>query len=100
MRAAIKTLSNFSGNKIAVLGPMAELGNDSEKYHQEIGDYAKENIDQIYSYGEQAKAYNVKHFDNLNDLYKTLTEQGKNSTILVKGSRFIKLDQLIEMFIK
>jgi len=100
MRAAIKTLSNFSGNKIAVLGPMAELGKDSEKYHQEIGDYAKENIDQIYSYGEQAKVYNVKHFDNLNDLYKTLAEQGKNSTILVKGSRFIKLDELIEMFIK
>jgi len=46
------------------------------------------------------KHITVKHFDNLNDLYKTLTEQGKNSTILVKGSRFIKLDQLIEMFIK
>ena len=40
MKAAIDTLKTFSGEKIAVLGSMAELGANSRALHQEIGEYA------------------------------------------------------------
>ncbi len=42
MKAAINTLLEFSGEKIAVLGTMAELGEYTQAYHQEIGQLAKE----------------------------------------------------------
>jgi UDP-N-acetylmuramyl pentapeptide synthase len=37
MKAAIATLLNFKGEKIAVLGDMAELGSNTKAFHQEIG---------------------------------------------------------------
>ncbi len=42
IKAAISLLASYSGPKILVLGDMAELGNDARCYHQEVGEYAKE----------------------------------------------------------
>ena len=38
MKSAIDAISNFSGEKVLVLGSMGELGKDSKKMHEEIGD--------------------------------------------------------------
>ena len=55
MKAAIDSLKQFSGKKVLVLGAMAELGKDSKKLHQQIGDYAREqNIDNLLTIGQEA----------------------------------------------
>lgn len=95
MKAAIATLQNFQGEKIAVLGDMAELGADSKKFHQEIGQLAKNTFDVVYNYGELAKYYGGIHFNDLGQLSSHLLAKHANSTILIKGSRMVKLDKLV-----
>ncbi len=90
---ALEVLSNFSGKKIAVLGYMAELGHESNDYHAKIGIIAKSlNIDHIYSYQSD---YGVRNFNNNAELLTTL-KQHTNCTILFKGSRIAKLEQIID----
>lgn len=59
MRAALKTLAVMSAGKtrrtIAVLGPMAELGDDSREAHMDLGRYAvRLDIGQVVVVGEDA----------------------------------------------
>jgi UDP-N-acetylmuramoyl-tripeptide--D-alanyl-D-alanine ligase len=42
IKAAISLLANYSGKQILILGDMGELGNEAESYHQEVGEFAKE----------------------------------------------------------
>ncbi len=96
MKAAIATLLNFEGEKIAVLGDMAELGNNTKTFHQEIGQLAKNTLDKVYTYGELAKYYEGIHFDDLDCLASHLLTHHANTTLLIKGSRIVKLDQLVK----
>jgi len=101
MKAAIDTLSTYPGEKIAVLGSMAELGETSGQLHQEVGDYAKCNsIDVIYSIGKDAQHYQGNHFPDIEALYRHLSEHHQGATILIKGSRLMQLDQLVNLFVK
>ncbi|WXU00033.1 MAG: UDP-N-acetylmuramoyl-tripeptide--D-alanyl-D-alanine ligase [Catillopecten margaritatus gill symbiont] len=90
---ALEVLNGFMGEKIAVLGQMAELGDESAAYHQQIGDFAKSlEIDYLYSYQSD---YGVQNFNNADELVATL-KQHTNATLLFKGSRVAKLEQIIE----
>lgn len=92
---ALKVLLNFQGMRIAILGQMAELGDQSRALHIEIGDYAKTlNIDYLYSIGNNAEQYGVQHFDNAQQLITQLKKH-KNATVLFKGSRVAKLEKII-----
>lgn len=95
MKAAITTLQNFHGEKVAVLGDMAELGDDDKIFHQKIGQLAKNTLDAVYTYGELAKYYGGIQFDDLKQLSSHLLTKHANSTILIKGSRMVKLDKLV-----
>jgi len=105
MKAALNVLSLSEGYKAAVLGEMGELGDLSESLHLEIAEFcAASNIDKFYligphadkmkqCIGERAKAFNTKVL---------LAEQLGNElvsgeTILVKGSRFTAMDDVVEM---
>ncbi len=93
VKYALEVLNNFAGENVAVLGQMAELGAQSHQYHIQIGMFAKSlNIDYIYSYQSD---YGVHNFDNKEELLSTL-KQHKNATILFKGSRIAKLEQIIQ----
>jgi len=97
MKAAIDTISNFSGEKVLVLGSMAELGNDSIKLHQEIGDYARQsNIHHLLTIGEDAKEYQGKQFEDIDSIYKSIQNNHQGSTILIKGSRMMRLNELVD----
>jgi UDP-N-acetylmuramoyl-tripeptide--D-alanyl-D-alanine ligase len=101
MKSAIDTLKTFSGEKIAVLGSMAELGANSREFHQEIGEYANQaGLDKIYTIGEHSKHYNGKLFPDIESLYIQLNECHVGATILIKGSRMMKLDELVDILSK
>jgi UDP-N-acetylmuramoyl-tripeptide--D-alanyl-D-alanine ligase len=97
VKAAINTLIDFKGEKVAVLGSMAELGNESIKFHKEIGQFAQSKVDSIYSFGDMAVNYDAHHFDNLDNLANHIIAKHPGANVLVKGSRMVGLDNLVEM---
>ena len=104
-KAAIDVLSSFSqGARVLVLGDMGELGENALELHQEIGLYAREkNIDQVFCLGqytaETAKTFgeNAQHFVELEPLLENLKlKMNNNMTVLVKGSRSMRMERVIE----
>ena len=103
VRAAIAVLARASGRKTLVFGDMGELGVDAPRLHHEIGACAKEaRIDRMLTLGENAveaaKAFGdgASHYDRLEDLLAELrTTVGSADTILVQGSRFMKMERVI-----
>ncbi len=98
MKSAIDAISNFSGEKVLVLGSMGELGKDSKKMHQEIGAYARQsNIHQLLTIGEDAKEYQGVHYDDIASICEAIKNNHKGSTILIKGSRMMGLNELVDI---
>ena len=106
VNAAIDLLSSFAGRKILVLGDMAELGEKSRYYHEQVGEYAKQKgIDQLYTLGVLSQSASTvfatqgKHFselETLNDfMLNQLVGEQRDITILVKGSRSAKMERVV-----
>jgi UDP-N-acetylmuramoyl-tripeptide--D-alanyl-D-alanine ligase len=106
MAYALETLSqmNCEGKRIAVLGDMLELGEQSVHYHNEVGRQARElGIDYIFGFGLHAKyitdrfGIGGRHFDKKEGLSKSLLETVKaGDLILFKGSRGMALEEVVE----
>ena len=106
VKAAIDNLVKYEnkGKKIFVFGDMKELGNDEIKFHEEIGEYCIEKIDIMMCYGDLTKNtinHSNKiplqlHFDTKESLSKELyNTMQDNDVVLLKGSRSMKLDLII-----
>ncbi|MEX0961914.1 MAG: UDP-N-acetylmuramoyl-tripeptide--D-alanyl-D-alanine ligase [Simkaniaceae bacterium] len=103
--AALKNLPNpkeESGKKIAVLGSMKELGNFSEECHKKVGESAKEKVDHLLTFGEEAKwigeafGRGSEHFSSKTELLERLKELAKKGdVVLVKGSNSLEMDSLL-----
>ncbi|MBC8493369.1 MAG: UDP-N-acetylmuramoyl-tripeptide--D-alanyl-D-alanine ligase [Candidatus Thioglobus sp.] len=100
IQAALNTLKTYSGELVVVLGDMAELGKDEITLHQQTGVLARAITPNFYSFGHLAKHYQAQHFDSQAHLAKHLVNHHTGATILVKGSRIAKLDQLITLLQK
>jgi UDP-N-acetylmuramoyl-tripeptide--D-alanyl-D-alanine ligase len=104
MRAAIDVLAAIPGRRIFVMGDMGEVGDNAAQMHDEVGGYAKSHgIDRLLCLGDQASAAarnfgpGGEHFGRLEDLLKTLrNELDERTTVLVKGSRFMKMERVVE----
>lgn len=105
MSAAIKVLAKQPGYRILVVGDMAELGEDAEKYHQQIGELAHhEKLDCVISVGNLSQFISQysgvgHHFNHKQDAVNyllMLLRQHPILTMLVKGSRSAKMEELIE----
>ncbi len=104
MRAAIAVLADKKGKRLLVLGDMGELGHDAIKMHGEIGREAlNANIDGMFALGECATAYAQQfgegaiHFKSVDALIAALLpEIDSRTTVLVKGSRFMKMERVVE----
>jgi UDP-N-acetylmuramoyl-tripeptide--D-alanyl-D-alanine ligase len=111
VKAAIDVLCTLGeGPKVAVLGTMMAMGKYSIKGHQEVGEYAAlKNIDRLYTYGESAKQFAAgaqKAGFPFNRIYSFTTQAGlqkhlvshlkPGTTVLVKGSRKMKLEDTVE----
>jgi len=107
MKAAIDVLSKRAGKKIVVLGDFFESGENAVLMHQEIGEYAQEKgIDELFALGELSKnaidAFKGegKHFSNKIELIQQLQNGlDSNTTVLVKGSRGMKMEEIVEKLI-
>lgn len=101
MRSAIDFISNINRRKILILGDMLELGDESEKYHNEIGIYAREHCDTLLTFGPQAKTYGGIHFDDKDKLVGYLFRilRGEE-VILVKASRAMKFEEIVKKILR
>jgi len=112
MKASLNSLIAIKGNrKIAVLADMLELGDFSESIHFEIGkSINKEKIDYVWAYGNDAIEIingalnngikNAKFFNDKDVLIKELKELLQpNDCVLVKGSRGMKMDEVVNAII-
>ncbi len=101
-------LDNFSRqtdkNKIAILGDMFELGDDTAVEHQAIADLAgNSNIDVIYLIGKNFSEVSInyskaKQFGDFDDFKKYfLSTEIDNASLLIKASRGMALERILEM---
>lgn len=108
MKAAIDVLSAREGKRFMVMGDMGELGADAALMHAEIGSYAKQaGIDALFVLGElsqeaaQAFGSGAQHFENAESLSDALlNHMDKLTTVLVKGSRFMRMERVVEKITK
>ena len=86
--------------KIAILGDMFELGDYSTKEHQNIVDYCNtlELVRCIFvgeAYGKTSASEKYENFESLKNQIKQ--SPFKNCYILIKGSRGMSLERLLEV---
>ncbi|AMP20169.1 hypothetical protein AZF37_02375 [endosymbiont 'TC1' of Trimyema compressum] len=113
-KASLKVLTGYKGREIAILGDMRDLGALEKPLHKEVGAYvAKLGIDYLITVGSasnniwqgavdggmnsnQAFSYmtNEDAFKKLNEILK------ENDTVLIKGSRLVGMEKIIELLKK
>ncbi len=111
MAAALQVLGSREGRRIAVLGDMLELGECAEREHWRVGQLAAEKTHLLLAYGpnachmvqgakeagmEQAQAFLDK--GEMAAALRSLAKEG--DVILFKGSRGMRMEQVLEAFTK
>ena len=100
MALSLNNFSQFTGSKTVIIGDMLELGEESITEHQKIWELAQSlNLDEIITVGSIFKQVNPseKSFKNTDELIEYLKQNPlKNKNILLKGSRGIALEKVIE----
>ncbi len=109
MTAGLKSFCtmNHEGRKIAVIGQMGELGENSDAYHIQIGEYINTlPIDCVYVVGKNAKCLFevlktekqglwVETIDDLKEMFIHTLEG--NESIFLKGSLSQRLQELVTL---
>ena len=112
MKAALQTLVELDadGKRIAVLGEMRELGTETQRGHEEVGEAAASfGIDHLIGIGEMGAV--IAHAANKAGLEKTSAVASTSEAaeqlidvvepgdlILIKGSRLARTEEVIEKF--
>ena len=107
LAAGLSVLIDLPGEHWLVLGDMGELGDDSKRLHFDAGSKAnasgvhrlfaigKNSVSAVQAFGEQALHFETH--DELIDYLKSNMCSGLN--ILIKGSRYMKMEQVVEALI-
>jgi len=103
MRAAIDVLAAYPAPRILVVGDMGEVGTQGKEFHEEVAAYAQaRGIDHVLATGELARsmsASGARHYEQFDALLAALDSQlggNGNATVLVKGSRFMKMERVVQ----
>ncbi|MFW6183435.1 MAG: UDP-N-acetylmuramoyl-tripeptide--D-alanyl-D-alanine ligase, partial [Chloroflexota bacterium] len=107
--AALNLLKDLRGRRIAVLGDMLELGPAEEESHRLVGRRVKGVADVLVTVGQRSRLIaeealragmnktRVSSVDTPQEAVPLLEEMiDENDVILVKGSRGVSLDRLVE----
>ncbi len=103
VHAALEVLAQAQGKRIFVLGDMGELGDAAAQFHREIGIAARElGIERLFALGtlsiEAVREFgeSARHFEANEALYEALDKElDAQTTVLVKGSRFMKMERVV-----
>jgi len=110
MKAAIDVVRELDGyeSKILVLGDIFELGSHAEEMHASITPHIKDPIEVVFTYGQMSKRITdglaqhtseikTAHFEDPDELIEAIKPlMHEQAVVLFKGSRGMKLEQLIE----
>ena len=99
--AAIDLLASLPGPHWLLLGDMGEVGAQGPQFHAEVGAHARAcGIEQVWTAGALcAHAGAHRHFADAAALVEAVQQGGKRpaaASILVKGSRFMKMEQVVQ----
>jgi UDP-N-acetylmuramoyl-tripeptide--D-alanyl-D-alanine ligase len=104
LSAAIGVLARAAGKRVLVLGDMGELGEKAATLHAETGKEARDaGIEKLFALGalsaNAAREFGsgARHFESIEDLQRALEKElDGNTTVLVKGSRFMKMERVVK----
>lgn len=97
VESALNSFAKMEGNqKVVVLGDMLELGNVSLEEHKNMLSLVKKHGFKYLLVGKEYKKLNdPNHVDNYEQT-KSFCSKIENSLILIKGSRGIKLENIVD----
>jgi UDP-N-acetylmuramoyl-tripeptide--D-alanyl-D-alanine ligase len=97
VRAAIDLLAALPGPRWLVLGDMGEVGERGPEFHAEVGAYARQcGIESVWLAGTlAAHGAGDRHFATVPDLLAALGEAPPFASMLVKGSRFMRMERVV-----
>ena len=111
MKASLEVLGSYGGRKIAVLGDMKELGPEEDEYHRAIGRIvAAGGVDDLITLGslavhmaeaaleegmEASSVHAAASHEEAAAMLKPLLQP--DATVLVKGSRAMAMEKIIEL---
>jgi UDP-N-acetylmuramoyl-tripeptide--D-alanyl-D-alanine ligase len=103
VRAAIDVLAALPGPRWLVLGDMGEVGDQGPAFHAEVGAYARERgLDTCWFVGalcaDAASAHGpgARHFADVPALLAAWPEAPASASVLVKGSRFMRMERVVQ----
>ena len=103
VRAAIEVLAELPAPRLLVLGDMGEVGLQGAEFHQEVGAYAKAcAIQSLFTLGDlcqhSSQAFEgAVHLSDMDSLQaRVLSDISAYNSVLVKGSRFMKMERVVE----
>jgi UDP-N-acetylmuramoyl-tripeptide--D-alanyl-D-alanine ligase len=108
LTAALNVLKEYPGEKVLVLGDMAELGADTETFHLRAGERAHQiGIQRIFSLGHMSAmavagfGKGARHFSTDRALIDALIDcMHSEMTILVKGSRVMRMERVVDGIVR
>ena len=103
MAESLKNFSSFEGTKTIIIGDMLELGEESNEEHTQILELAKTlHFEEIITIGKYFAAINTefRSFQNTTEMSEFLKSNPIiNQNILLKGSRGIALEKVLEFIV-
>lgn len=118
MKAAADVLANYQGKRWLILGYMAELGDESQTLHREVGEHAAQyNFDYVLTFGEDTAVISQlcqqdhdsstcgQHFSTHSSMIDFIKQHLPNQplemqaeekhTLLIKGANSSKMSQVV-----
>jgi UDP-N-acetylmuramoyl-tripeptide--D-alanyl-D-alanine ligase len=103
MQAALQVLAELPGPRLLVMGDMGEVGSQGPQFHGEAGRNARAmGVEKLFALGEQSQGASDafgegRHFNDMTELTAAvLAELPHVASVLVKGSRFMKMERVVQ----